>query len=84
MQKAFRILLCLCLVCLLGGFFICTTSVDNVPYGAAVTVVGCVFGVFAIIPAVKLIRQREKVHEERIKRLEDEIEALKKNQQTVV
>ena len=60
MQKAFRILLCLCLIGLLGGFYICTTSSDNVPVGVAVTVVGCLFGFSAIIPAGNLIQQRER------------------------
>ena len=60
MQKAFRILLCLCLIGLLCGFFICTTSPNNVPVGIAVTVVGCLFGFCAIIPAGKLIQQSEK------------------------
>ena len=81
MQKAFRVLLCLCLVGLLGGFFICTTSPDNVPIGVVVTVVGCLFGLSSIIPAGKLIQQREKEKNDRIKRLEVEVETLKKNQE---
>ena len=78
MQNAFRILLCFCLIGLFSGFFICTTSVNNVPIGIAVTVIGCIFGLSAIIPANKLIQQKEKEKEDRIRRLEEEVEALKR------
>jgi hypothetical protein len=45
---------------MLGGFIICATSPDNVFIGITVMVIGGLFAFFAIIPAAKLIQQRDK------------------------
>lgn len=74
--KQTRVLLCFSALSLIG-FCIAAFSVDTVFIGIGLIVIGVLFAFAAIIPATKLIQMKSKQNDEKIKRLEEEVEKLK-------
>jgi len=75
-SRLFVILCCLALICSLGGFYLCTTAPDNVFIGLSLSIIGPLAALYAMIPLSRHIYRQK---EDRIKRLEEEVELLKKN-----
>ena len=78
--KTIRVLIVVFIVFILTGTGFAASSPDNGFLGIAIMLVGAVIGVFSAIYSMKLTAMRKERQDDRIKRLEEEVEALKKNQ----
>ena len=50
-----RVLLCVVLVCLVSGFYICTIGPNAVLFGIAVIGIGMIFALLALVTALKIV-----------------------------
>ena len=77
--KKCKVLLCGAFICLLSGFYICTISTNTVFIGVAVMGIGAVVALSALFPAVKVVQLKNEEKGNRIKKLEEAVELLKKD-----
>ena len=63
MKKIILILICISLICVITGFYICTISTDTVFIGLGVIIAGAIVSLVALIPTAKLIKQQKIIKE---------------------
>jgi len=59
------------------GFFLGTTNIVNAPIGLVIMIVGIIFQLAALICAIRLAKKQAEEKENRLKKLESEVEILK-------
>lgn len=73
-----RIFICLANIFLIGGFFVAALNTKTVFIGIALTSVSIILLLVALMFALKMYELQNKRKEDRIEKLEKEVEQLKK------